>query len=105
MTTQRGAGAGRVLQELVMHHPSTPNVGDGRSIAAACVPHPPAASAAPPALMTFRDISAYTQVPLRTLHRWKASGKFPPPDLSHGRVHRWRRITVDAWVCPCCKQH
>ena len=86
-----------------MYHSSKP-VGDGRSIAAACVPHPPAASAAPPALMTLKDIAAYTQVGLRTLHRWKASGKFPKPDLDEGKVQRWRRETVDAWICPECGQ-
>jgi excisionase family DNA binding protein len=66
---------------------------------------PPAAPAAPPALMTLREIAAYTQVGLRTLHRWKSSGKFPPPDLSQGKVQRWRRDTVDAWICPECGQH
>ncbi len=84
---------------------TSPLVGDSCRSQQKHVAHPPAAPAAPapPSLMTLRDIATYTRVGLRTLHRWKSGGRFPKPDLAAGKVHRWRRETVDAWVCPCCK--
>jgi predicted DNA-binding transcriptional regulator AlpA len=82
-----------------------PNTGKTSPAASVRELHAPSVPSAPPALMTLRDIVAYTQIGLRTLYRWKSCGKFPGPDLVEGKVHRWRRETVDAWICPDCKQH
>lgn len=34
----------------------------------------------------------------RTLRRWVAAGKFPPPDRKIGRTLRWRASTVNEFI-------
>ncbi len=34
----------------------------------------------------------------RTLRRWVAGGKFPPPDRKIGRTLRWRASTVNEFI-------
>jgi predicted DNA-binding transcriptional regulator AlpA len=43
------------------------------------------------------EIAAEMGVDVRTLRRWPAAGRFPPPDKKIGRVMRWRPSTVIAW--------
>ncbi len=42
-------------------------------------------------------VCSYLAVPIRTFRRWRAAGKFPPPDV-RGRPNRWRRSTVERWI-------
>ena len=103
--TPRGAYQPDHLTESQMPQQTVPPVGESRPPTSARVRHEPSVPSASPTLLTLRDIAAYTQIGLRTLSRWKSCGKFPRPDLYEGKVQRWRRDTVDAWICPDCKQH
>lgn len=53
----------------------------------------------PEKLYSIRDISKLISVGERTLRRWLSCGGFPKPDVRlRGKLLRWRRSTVDAWV-------
>ena len=48
--------------------------------------------------LTREAVSAALGVTLETLRKWRAEGKFPPPDIRIGRIPRWHPSTIDAWV-------
>jgi predicted DNA-binding transcriptional regulator AlpA len=56
--------------------------------------------AQPPALLTKTLIRRhYLPIAERTLDRWIAEEKFPPPDIAMGgKVRYWRRETVEDWI-------
>ena len=49
-------------------------------------------------LMSIAEISKALGIGIRTLWRWVSSGQFPKPDLSIGRVRRWKVETIQAWI-------
>lgn len=49
-------------------------------------------------LLSIADIEAKTGISQRTLWRWVSAGQFPKPDLSVGRIRRWRAQTVQSWI-------
>jgi predicted DNA-binding transcriptional regulator AlpA len=61
---------------------------------------PPAAESSIPSLsiLNARDTAKLLRIGIRTFWRWVQAGQFPPPDVRLGRVLRWRRETIDAWL-------
>lgn len=53
---------------------------------------------APDGLMRAKTICTLLDCSDRTLRRWVAYGKFPPPDRKIGRTLRWRSSTVDCFI-------
>ncbi|MFH1743009.1 MAG: helix-turn-helix domain-containing protein [bacterium] len=51
-----------------------------------------------PDLLRIADIAVKTRISERTLWRLIAAGKFPGPDLSIGRIRRWKTQTIDSWI-------
>jgi predicted DNA-binding transcriptional regulator AlpA len=51
-----------------------------------------------PLMLDADRVAAELSIGLRTLDRWIAGEKFPPPDLRVGRVRRWRRETLARWI-------
>ena len=49
-------------------------------------------------LLTIASVSANLGIAARTIWRWVAAGTFPQPDLRQGRIVRWKRATVAAWI-------
>ena len=49
-------------------------------------------------LMSITSVSERLGIAVRTLWRWIAAGTFPEPDVRRGRIVRWKRATVAAWV-------
>jgi len=60
------------------------------------VPIPPASVGR----MTLRldDLSATLGVSRRAIERERSAGRFPPPDLTIGRMPLWRVETIRQWV-------
>lgn len=52
----------------------------------------------PTPLLTMQEIATYLNMSKRKLESLRSAREFPPPDLSYGRVKRWRLSTVDAWI-------
>jgi len=49
-------------------------------------------------LLSIAEIEMKTGISRRTLWRWVASGKFPPPAVRVGRIVRWRALDIDQWI-------
>lgn len=49
-------------------------------------------------LVSPEGFAAYLAIGRRTFQTWRAVGKLPPPDLSLGKVIRWRWTTIDTWL-------
>jgi excisionase family DNA binding protein len=47
---------------------------------------------------SITEVATALGIGRRTLERLIASGKFPKPDLRIGRMPRWKRETVRAWI-------
>lgn len=52
-------------------------------------------------LLTAKGLAALTNISERTIWRWSASGRMPPP-IRLGRKVLWRRQDIDAWVAAGC---
>ncbi|MCC7291437.1 MAG: helix-turn-helix domain-containing protein [Phycisphaerales bacterium] len=62
-------------------------------------PTPTTPATIPDPLLDVADICAFLGLGERTLRRWISSRAFPPPDARlRGKLLRWRRSTLDAWV-------
>ncbi len=48
-------------------------------------------------LLSAAEVSAYLQVPIRTLHRWRHR-RTGPPAIRVGRYLRYRQEDVEAWL-------
>jgi len=48
-------------------------------------------------LLTIPAVARRLGVTKMTLYRWRAAGKFPPPDLEAGRP-RWLVSTIEGWI-------
>ena len=48
-------------------------------------------------LMSLRELSKHLGVSQRAIWGWAADGKFPAP-IKLGRLRRWRREDIDAWL-------
>ena len=57
-----------------------------------------ASSVLGPSMLTLRDIAQFLGVEYRTIQKWRAEGVLPPADFAMGRVVRWRRATVEAFI-------
>ena len=56
-------------------------------------------------LLTADDVSRLLAVSRLTIFRWRAAGRLPAP-VRVGRVVRWRRSEIIAWIdagCPSCR--
>jgi hypothetical protein len=51
-----------------------------------------------PLALRPEDLEAAIGVDERTIQRWRSSGKFPKPDIKHGRTLLWRIETVRGWL-------
>ncbi len=49
-------------------------------------------------LLRARTVCQLLDCSDRTLRRWVAAGKFPPPDRKIGRTLRWRASTVNDFI-------
>lgn len=50
-------------------------------------------------LLDMKAVAASLSIGQRTLWRWIAAETFPPPDISvGGKIRRWKRETVEAWI-------
>ena len=49
-------------------------------------------------LLSIAQIAARFNIGVRTLWRWVASGKFPPPAVRVGRIVRWRASDLGEWI-------
>jgi excisionase family DNA binding protein len=49
-------------------------------------------------MMKAEDVARSLQISMRTLYRWLSAGTAPAADFRLGKVLRWRRETVDAWI-------
>jgi len=49
-------------------------------------------------MLTYRELSDYLGIGLRTCKRWVSEGTLPSPDLRIGRVVRWHRDPVERWL-------
>lgn len=61
----------------------------------------PALSLSLPPLLTSREVIAVQSISKRTLWRWVNTGRMPPP-VRIGRVVRWRRDEIEAWIKAGC---
>ena len=52
------------------------------------------------ARMTLRldELAAALGISRRVLERERSAGRFPPPDLTIGRMPLWRPETIRAWI-------
>ncbi|MFO0881143.1 MAG: helix-turn-helix domain-containing protein [Gemmataceae bacterium] len=48
-------------------------------------------------LLDVREVAALLGCSDRAVWGWSTSGKFPPP-LELGRLRKWRRVDVEAWL-------
>jgi len=48
--------------------------------------------------MSTEDICRIIQILPRTLLKWAATGRFPPPVKLSARTYRWSRVVVMAWL-------
>ncbi len=62
--------------------------------------HPPGLQPLSGAALTWRleAIAKALGVSRRTLERERSAGRFPPPDLSIGKMPLWRPETIRRWV-------
>lgn len=51
-----------------------------------------------PVLLTKQDLCRAIGCGMRTLAEYRATGRFPSPDLHVGKMPRWRTATLDAWI-------
>ncbi|MDM8006098.1 MAG: helix-turn-helix domain-containing protein [Phycisphaerae bacterium] len=58
----------------------------------------PNASQAPPPLLGPAELARRLRLSPRTIRRWRALNKLPPPSLAIGRVLRWTELTFAAWL-------
>ncbi|MBE7559523.1 helix-turn-helix domain-containing protein [bacterium] len=58
-----------------------------------------------PVLLRPEEVARRLNIGGRTMWRWVAEGTFPSPDLRQGRVVRWKRETVDAWLEGRCSEN
>ncbi len=56
----------------------------------------------PPLLMDAAGAAALCAVSRATWFQWQAAGLIPPPVLRRGRVVRWARMEIAAWVGAGC---
>jgi predicted DNA-binding transcriptional regulator AlpA len=49
-------------------------------------------------LLGIKDLTTILGVSRRLLERERSAGKFPPPDLTIGRMPRWQRETIARWI-------
>jgi len=54
-------------------------------------------STTPPPLLTAKEVAGYFQVSVRTIRRWRRSGRFPGP-LQIGGSLRWRANDLHDWL-------
>ena len=50
-----------------------------------------------PEIATVHEVADYLQIPVTTIHRWRARGKGPRAFMA-GRLLRYRRSDVFAWI-------
>ena len=56
----------------------------------------------PDRLLTSKAVRQRLDVSTRTFERWKASGRFPEPDCTIGRLDRWLETTVQGFIDSVC---
>ena len=49
-------------------------------------------------LLSIGDLAKFLNVGRRTLERMIAGGEFPKSDIRIGKMPRWNRMTVAAWI-------
>lgn len=49
-------------------------------------------------LVSPEEFATYLAIGRRTFQTWRGVGKLPPPDLSLGKIIRWRWTTIEAWM-------
>ena len=49
-------------------------------------------------MIDMRAIAACVGVTYRCVQAWREQGLLPPPDFAMGRVVRWRRSAISAWI-------
>jgi predicted DNA-binding transcriptional regulator AlpA len=55
--------------------------------------------APPPALLTSTLIRRhYLPISKPAFKRWLSAAKFPPAEIRTGKLHFWRRQTVESWI-------
>ena len=59
---------------------------------------PTSASEGPPMLLGTKTVCKWLDCSERSLRRWRASGRFPPPDVRFGRMLRWYGSTVLGFI-------
>lgn len=55
-------------------------------------------------LLTVNEAAIYLGVAVQTLHNWRSTGRYRLPCLRVGRLVRYRRSDLDAWL-ESRKQH
>jgi excisionase family DNA binding protein len=59
---------------------------------------PPSLAAAIEPLLTTSDLARLLVCDRRTIERMRSAGKLPKPDIKIGRMPRWKRSTIEAWL-------
>jgi excisionase family DNA binding protein len=49
-------------------------------------------------LFTINEVAAMISVTPRTIKKWREIGRFPRECFRDGRVARWNREQIDAWI-------
>ena len=49
-------------------------------------------------LLSIGDLVKILNIGRRTLERMISSGEFPSADIRIGKLPRWRRVTLAAWI-------
>lgn len=49
-------------------------------------------------LLSISDLVRILNIGRRTLERMISSGEFPSADIRIGKLPRWRRATLSAWI-------
>lgn len=74
------------------------NAQQNETIAPVIPIHAIAKTNAEPPLMTAEDLSAYLQVPVATLYKWRTTGIGGPVSIRVGRWIRYRHNDVQDWL-------
>jgi excisionase family DNA binding protein len=56
------------------------------------------ASGIVPALLSDESLAAYLDISPRLVRQWRTTGDIPAPAILPGRLTRWRRADIDAWL-------
>ncbi|MBI1372710.1 MAG: helix-turn-helix domain-containing protein [Phycisphaera sp.] len=49
-------------------------------------------------MLKLKEVAEFLGIGLSTAKRWKAQGKFPPPDFRVSGIIRWRVGTIERWM-------